>query len=268
MGRMPSDRCALAVIVTSLGDHSAELPVKNTFVHFSDIGTGCKAGCVQRSKTDPSSEARFMALTELPGMARSNVSSTTSGGSTPRAIVEDISSSTDTCAEGIEEWIGVSTPVSTPCWSRRVVLPSGSWVQPITCAPTLPSQVQVRIEWPASVAAQPLQCPAVNSTVSCPYTALSDGSVHFGFMLRRAEGVDWGLDVTRDENQHALLVDAVLPGGAIDYWNKQVMAGPKKDKALLAGDRIVSVNGKRDCQAMVHESKNSMLLKMEVLRLI
>jgi len=96
----------------------------------------------------------------------------------------------------------------------------------------------------------------------------SPGSVSFNFMLRRAAGVEWGLDVARDGSGQALLVQGVLPGGAIDSWNKQVMGGPKADslRALLVGDLIVSVNNKRDCQAMVDESKNSMLLKMEVLR--
>lgn len=95
---------------------------------------------------------------------------------------------------------------------------------------------------------------------------LDDGSVLFGFMIRRAENVDWGLNVTCDENRQALLVDSVLPDGAIDAWNKQVMGGPKAERALLAGDMIVDINGMNDCLGMVDESQNSVFLKIKVLR--
>jgi len=90
--------------------------------------------------------------------------------------------------------------------------------------------------------------------------------VHFSFMVRRATAVEWGMDVTPDENRQALLVDAVLPSGAIEAWNRQVMDGPKADRAISVGDLILSVNGERGCQAMVDESNSKLTLKIEVLR--
>lgn len=94
---------------------------------------------------------------------------------------------------------------------------------------------------------------------------LEDGSVLFGFTHRRAAGVEWGLDVTPDEQQQVLLVKRVQPGGAIESWNRQVMGGPKADRALLAGDLIVSINGVRGCQAMFDENC-AVLWKLELLR--
>lgn len=86
--------------------------------------------------------------------------------------------------------------------------------------------------------------------------------------------MEWGLDVTPLESmiecgiEQALVVDEVLQGGAIEAWNRQVMEGPKAtpDRAIQVGDFILSINCKRECQAMVNESKTKVLLEMEVLR--
>lgn len=91
-------------------------------------------------------------------------------------------------------------------------------------------------------------------------------------MLRRAESVEWGIDVTPLASmiecgiEQALVVDEVLQGGAIEAWNRQVIDGPKADRAIQVGDFILSINGKRECQAMVNESRTKVLLEMEVLR--
>jgi len=97
----------------------------------------------------------------------------------------------------------------------------------------------------------------------------------FGFTHRRAQGVEWGIDVTptmvadgASDQCEALLVEEVLPGGAIDAWNKQVQStcGPIAVKVVQVGDLIVAVNDKCDCANMVQESSNNALLKMKVLR--
>lgn len=122
------------------------------------------------------------------------------------------------------------------------------------------------------VAAQPSQAISTATQWSSSFTKLDNGSVHFRCMLRRAESVEWGLDVTPLESmiecgiEQALVVDGVLQGGAIEAWNRQVMDGPKADRAIQVGDFILSINCKRECQAMVTESKTKVLLEMEVLR--
>jgi len=91
-------------------------------------------------------------------------------------------------------------------------------------------------------------------------------------MLRRAEVAEWGLDVTPVDNmvecgiEQALVVDEVIQGGAIDAWNRQVMDGPKADRAVQVGDFILSINSKRECQAMLEETNAKLLLEIEVLR--
>lgn len=111
-----------------------------------------------------------------------------------------------------------------------------------------------------------------------PFTVLDDGSVLFGFSHRRADGVEWGIDVTptiiadgASEQHEALLVHGIIQGGAIDSWNKQLIStgGPIAVKVVQVGDIIVAVNGKRDCASMAHmvqESSSSILLKVKVLR--
>lgn len=84
--------------------------------------------------------------------------------------------------------------------------------------------------------------------------------------MRRAANVPWGLDVTPDEARQALHVHAVVKEGAIEAWNRQVLSGPKKDSAVLAGDFIVGINGKTDCKSMLEESNSKPLLKIDVLR--
>jgi hypothetical protein len=128
----------------------------------------------------------------------------------------------------------------------------------------LPHSMQVHIQ--SSLACPPSvfpQCSKHNSGNPCTFS--EDGSALFSFTHRRANGVQWGLVVTCDEHQRALIVNDVQPGGAIDSWNRQVLGGPKADKVLKAGDLIVSINSKRSCKAMMDEH-SSMLWKIEVVR--
>lgn len=265
MGRLSLGNESLAVVVTSLDGFGTELPVKNTFIHFSAVNGQHRTGCVQRFRTDPSSEPRSR-LPSNEDALDSLVLTSSSGCSTPQALAEDSCSSADSASADsmlslpseeadqvgqCEDWGDcVSTPVSFPHWAgvpakeSRFLMPISTWTA------TDPSQIR-----PPSTA---------KNSSSSPFVLLDDGSAFFGFTNRRADGVEWGLDVTRDEHHQALLVNGVLPG-AIQSWNTQVLGGPKADRALLVGDFIVSINGKRGCQAMVDESNNT-LWKVEVFR--
>merc|ERR1719174_1375252 len=123
----------------------------------------------------------------------------------------------------------------------------------------VPSLPQFPDAFPASAVPQPaasLTLAALEAHWSAP-TSLNTGNV-FEFTMKRAEQVEWGLEVTRDESRKALLVDGVIPGGAIEAWNNQVLYGPNATpgRALRVGDFIVSLNGKCGCQAMVDESRS------------
>ena len=82
----------------------------------------------------------------------------------------------------------------------------------------------------------------------------------FSLMLRRADNVPVGLHV---QGEDGLLVEKILPGGAIEAWNKQC---PGEIREIRAGDRIVMINGHEDPEAMRHECLTKLLLKMTVQR--
>lgn len=258
MGRMSSENDPLAVVVATLKDGSAEYPTKNTFIHFPRESDCHKLGSVQRFRTDPSSEARSKFHGDVDFL---DSSATTSGSSTPKAFEEDASSSADSALSissedeatfQLADSCGISTPVSFGLW------------MPVFCTANAPPEAEIqRSERASSMLPQPQSGPVHRA--SAPYTLLDDGSMLFGFTHRRADGVEWGLDVIRDEDRQALLVSCVHPGGAIESWNRQVMGGPKADRAVREGDLIVSINNMRGCQAMMHEGRN-VLWKIEVLR--
>lgn len=88
---------------------------------------------------------------------------------------------------------------------------------------------------------------------------------HFKFTLRRADGVDLGLTVARHRDDQALLIQAVLPGCAIEAWNKQCEEGASW-KAVMCGDQIVKVNKALGCDSMLQECKKEQLLQIVVMR--
>jgi len=186
-------------------------------------------------------------------------SASNSGGSTPRTSSEEGGSSADTA-------LPQPQPQSLPAPELSVTP-----LVDCMCKPMPIPQASRQANNPAT---QPSQAAATGTATqwSPSYIRLDNGSVHFRFMLRRAEAAEWGLDVTPVDNmvecgiEQALVVDEVIQGGAIDAWNRQVMDGPKADRAVQVGDFILSINSKRECQAMLDESNAKLLLEIEVLR--
>lgn len=83
----------------------------------------------------------------------------------------------------------------------------------------------------------------------------------FSLMLRRADNVPVGLHVQGDDG---LLVERILPGGAIEAWNKQC---PGEVREIRVGDRIIMINGQEELEAMRHQCLTKLLLKMTVQRM-
>mmetsp|Transcript_59868 Transcript_59868/g.142999 ORF Transcript_59868/g.142999 Transcript_59868/m.142999 type:complete len:284 (-) Transcript_59868:176-1027(-) len=81
----------------------------------------------------------------------------------------------------------------------------------------------------------------------------------FTLTLRRADTVPVGLHVTGEDG---LLVERVLPGGAVEAWNRQCPGV----REIRVGDRIVSINGQDDAEAMRTECLSKYLLRMTVQR--
>merc|ERR1719230_968314 len=95
----------------------------------------------------------------------------------------------------------------------------------------------------------------------------SQGQRIFSFTLRNADGSDLGLNVSHHEDDKALRVEGVRPEGAVEAWNRQCVGSTASEKAVLPGDRIVSVNGvSQDPAAMLEECRDKQLLKLTVLR--
>jgi len=64
----------------------------------------------------------------------------------------------------------------------------------------------------------------------------------FSFTISVADGLDVGLEATHQEQGSALRVESVRPSSAVDAWNRQCVTGGSPEKAVVPGDRIVSVN--------------------------
>lgn len=85
----------------------------------------------------------------------------------------------------------------------------------------------------------------------------------FTLTLRRAEQVPLGLEVKGDHGASCLIVEQVMPGGAVEAWNRQC-AGDTRE--IKTGDRIIRINGAEDADSMRMECLSKHLLKMTVLR--
>jgi len=100
-----------------------------------------------------------------------------------------------------------------------------------------------------------------------PFVICEGGGCVFGFMLRLAEGVDLGVDVAHgDSPDQALHVTGIVPGGAIEAWNKQCAGGPGAGKVVLPGDKIVAVNGVSEADKMLAECREKQMLRLTVVR--
>ncbi|CAE7276889.1 unnamed protein product [Symbiodinium natans] len=96
--------------------------------------------------------------------------------------------------------------------------------------------------------------------------AESQTPVTFSFSIRKADNTDLGLDVASERNQPGLLVEAILPGGAAEAWNKQQDPGSSSARDLRPGDTILRVNAAEDPEIMLKECRNKQLLKLVVRR--
>lgn len=89
----------------------------------------------------------------------------------------------------------------------------------------------------------------------------------FSFTLRKADGTDLGLNVSHHEEDKVLRVESVRAEGAVEAWNRQCIGSTASEKAVMPGDRIVSVNSvARDPKAMLEECRDKQLLKLTVVR--
>jgi len=83
----------------------------------------------------------------------------------------------------------------------------------------------------------------------------------FSLTLRRVGQVPFGLELTSDGQ--GLVVEAVHCGSVCEAWNRQNIGELRE---IRTGDRIVSVNGVQEAEAMRSELHQKVLIKMQVER--
>lgn len=153
---------------------------------------------------------------------------------------------------------------------------SGSF-PPLPTVPDFPFAQTTAAPTPTPSPATPLSlAEALNSETASPSVAVSlmgslpppsQGQRIFSFTLRKADGTDLGLNVSHNGDDKALRVEGVRPEGAVEAWNRQCFGSTPSDKAVLPGDRIVSVNGVvNDPVKMLEECRDKQLLKITVTR--
>lgn len=97
---------------------------------------------------------------------------------------------------------------------------------------------------------------------------LEEGGTILTFTHRRAnQNVSWGLEFecTSGESTEGFVVRSVLPGGAMESWNR-ICFGGSVGKEIIPGDRIMSTNGKVSCAEMFQEFKSQSIIKFVVTR--
>jgi len=153
---------------------------------------------------------------------------------------------------------------------------SGSF-PPLPTVPDFPFAPTPAAPTPTPSAATPLSlAEALHSETASPSVPVSlmgslpppsQGQRIFSFTLRKADGTDLGLNVSHNGDDKALRVEGVRPEGAVEAWNRQCVGSTASDKAVLPGDRIVSVNGVvNDPVKMLEECRDKQLLKITVTR--
>lgn len=89
----------------------------------------------------------------------------------------------------------------------------------------------------------------------------------FSMTLRKADGAELGLNVKALDSQKVVLVEGIRADGAVEAWNRQCVSSAHPERAILAGDRIISVNGiSYEPDKMLEECRDKHLLKLTLLR--
>lgn len=127
---------------------------------------------------------------------------------------------------------------------------------------------------PSSVSTSPTGLVSVESEPSRPLVEKDEevDAFVFGFTIRVAGGTQLGLstsvplDPVSGKPALYLRIDSVLPGGAVEAWNRQCGSSGAPEKVLLVGDKIIRVNNTEDTELMMAEFENCRLLRMLIVR--
>eukprot|EP00440_Ansanella_granifera_P067213 gb/GFBE01072895.1/.p1 GENE.gb/GFBE01072895.1/~~gb/GFBE01072895.1/.p1 ORF type:complete len:260 (+),score=41.68 gb/GFBE01072895.1/:1-780(+) len=237
---------------------AANLPVKNTFIHFDEQKTGARGRALRRCSTDPNEACCPLPLVRPP----------------PPSLVQDELKE----AEEEDDGTGAVTPSRSLAGSSTAScssLPASPGYTDGAATPETPfGSPPPAVPWAANLAtwqwpgpdAVPLMCTQMNSLgAQSPYDARTWQPTSFTFTLMRADDVAMGLNGVVDRNGE-LQVQSVTPGSALDSWNRFQIPGDSSDRSVLPGDRVISVNGLTWPQAILKECEEKRLLKLHVVR--
>jgi hypothetical protein len=204
--------------------------------------------------------------------------------------------------KGLANFLGAKLDASVPC---AAVSPSASTVGgsapgglkerqppmvpsyvPAVPAIPIPPEVALPVSVPKLVPGTATTPPATLSLADA--LGLSKGNAHapnsmvtalappmedidgfiFNLTLRVADGGNIGLVTSHGASSGcALHINQVLPGGAVEAWNRLCSNGAAAERVLCPGDRIVSVNDiSCDPQRMSQEVMSRRLVRLQVVR--
>lgn len=226
-----------------------------------------------RAKQDSLQAENDQLRTAIAGMVQhlnmlgtifSNAKAAPAGLATPGAANGDSSAASAASVHG-----------SPPCTPAAPGLEAGSF-PPLPSVPDFPYSPALTAT-PSAPAATPLSLAEalISDPPASPYPVSLMGSLTqtplgqkiFSFTLRKADGTDLGLNVSHHEEDKCLRVESVRPEGAVEAWNRQCLGSAASEKAVLPGDRIISVNSiSSDPIKMLEECRDSQLLKLTVVR--
>merc|ERR1719336_1989041 len=93
-----------------------------------------------------------------------------------------------------------------------------------------------------------------------------DGFI-FSLTLRVADGLELGITTSQSGRDPVLRIEAILPGGAAEAWNRQCGSSGAAERMLLLGDKVARVNDVGDSpEAMLRECISQRLLRFLVVR--
>mmetsp|Transcript_102838 Transcript_102838/g.229689 ORF Transcript_102838/g.229689 Transcript_102838/m.229689 type:complete len:410 (+) Transcript_102838:89-1318(+) len=153
------------------------------------------------------------------------------------------------------------TPATSPLPGAVAAAVDELLESPSSPPPQLPSVPGFPAAAAAAAAAASASSGGTGSDLVAPVKP-SASAPTFTLTLRRAEQVPLGLEVGGDASGTCLVVNKVMPGGAVEAWNRQC-AGDTRE--IRAGDRIININGAEDTDSMCVECRTKHLLKMTVL---
>jgi len=98
-----------------------------------------------------------------------------------------------------------------------------------------------------------------------PPTGAAAGAT-YSVILRKADGLGLGLEVSLQDNGCGLFVEGLEPGGVAEAWNRRCAAEADMMRAICPGDTIVRVNEAQGADAMLREFEARWLLRLTLVR--